>query len=216
MYRTRIKICGLKRTEEVEHAGELGVDAIGLVFYPPSVRAIDVREAKTLLANCPPFVTVTGLFLDASSEEVDTVLDAVELDLLQFHGAESPDFCRQFGRPYIKAIAMAGVGPEAVQSHVEEQSRAYRDARGFLLDSNAAGEAGGSGKRFDWQHIPTLDRPLVLAGGIDCGNVQEAVREVKPYAVDVSSGVEVSRGVKSLELMSKFVQEVRIVDQQHQ
>lgn len=212
MNRTRIKICGLTRAVEVEWACQLGVDAIGLVFYSKSPRYVNADTASELSAAASAFVTVTGLFMDASGEDVDSVLQAVSLDLLQFHGRESAEYCESFGRPYIKAVPMGGTGIDV--EYVNEYVAGHPRARGFLLDSNAAGQAGGSGETFDWSKIPPLgNKPVILAGGINAGNVASAVRIVQPYGVDVSSGVEITRGEKDHALMTHFVQEVRIVDQ---
>ncbi|MEM7293538.1 MAG: phosphoribosylanthranilate isomerase [Pseudomonadota bacterium] len=210
MSSTRIKVCGLSRPEEAQWAAELGVDAIGLNFCPRSTRFISIDTALALLAGLPPFVTVTGLFLDADHKEVDAVLNAVSLDLLQFHGGETPAFCEAFDRPYIKSVSMGdtAMDAEAVRAFVNEHAA----ARAFLLDSNAVGEVGGTGKTFDWSRIPSIERPLILAGGLNPDNVRDAVVATQPYGVDVASGVEVEHGVKDFALMKKFVEEVRIVE----
>ena len=188
-------------------AAQAGADAIGLVFYSGSPRAVDVEKARSIIAALPPFVTVVGLFVNEQAGRIRAVLDAVPLDLLQFHGAEPPEACRTFGRPYLKAISMKpGVQLETVTER-------YPDAAGFLVDTWHPDVAGGTGESFDWSVLPAgLDRPLVLAGGLGPDNVAAAVQAVRPWAVDVSSGVEVSKGVKDPEKMSAFVQEVLHVD----
>jgi len=188
-------------------ACESGVDALGLVFYPPSSRHIDVDRAVEIVRALPPFVMVTGLFLNEEKSVIDEVLEKIPLSLLQFHGTESPAFCQSFERPYIKSVAMKSV------SDVQSYAAQYTDARGFLLDSNVSGGAGGSGEQFDWSRVPNeFPAPLILAGGLDCENVAEAVMKVRPTAVDVSSGVESGRGIKDRALMKQFIQCVRAAD----
>jgi len=191
----------------------LGVDAIGLVFYEKSPRIVTIADANKLLAEIAPFVTVTGLFLNADRDRVSAVLREVKLDLLQFHGDETAEYCSSFGRPYIKAIPMGDRYLE--QNSTTGYAQSHPDALGFLLDSNAVGSAGGTGKTFDWQKVPVFEKPVVLAGGIDCGNVENAIRTVRPWAIDVSSGIEKERGVKDHTLMKNFVQEVRLVDHEY-
>lgn len=201
--RTRIKICGLTRPGDALAAAQLGVDAVGLVFYERSPRRLSPRAACDIVAALPPFVTVVGLFLDAPPSTVEEILASVALDLLQFHGAEGQAYCARFRRPYIKALPMgAGIDPVAY-------ARAYPDATGFLLDSNRIGHAGGSGRTFNWELVPrALGRPIVLAGGLHPGNVAHAIEATHPWGVDVSSGVEAAPGVKDPELLSAFVREV--------
>ena len=205
--RTRVKICGITRPADAAEAARLGADSIGLVFHEPSPRAVAIETACAVRAAIPPFVTVAGLFMDAPAERVRSVLDAVPLDLLQFHGSESAEYCAGFGRPYIKAVPMApGSQPERV---LEEHDRAI----GFLLDSHGVGEQGGSGIVFDWRAIPNLrGRPLILAGGLTPENVAAAVTQVRPWAVDVSSGVESAPGVKDVRRMASFISEVQRVE----
>ena len=204
MPRTRVKICGITRGQDLDAAVAAGADAVGLVFHPASRRFVAAEQAAGLLAARPAFVTVVGLFLNAEPEWVRTVLRTVNLDLLQFHGTESPEYCRQFQRPYMKALGMEG------QADVRPLARRYADAVALLLDSHAPGEAGGTGSVFDWSRIPAeLGRPVVLAGGLGPHNVRQAVRLARPYAVDVSSGVESAPGVKSPALIHSFMQEVR-------
>jgi phosphoribosylanthranilate isomerase len=204
MAHTRIKICGITRPEDAVVAADAGVDAIGLVFYPPSPRAVDTEAARAVVSALPPFVTATGLFLDAERELIDAVLAAVPLGLLQFHGRENAAFCRAFDRPYIKAVGMADGADPA------ELARAWPDAAGLLADSHSPGEAGGTGKRFPWDRLAgERDYRLILAGGLDPDNVYSAVRTVCPDAVDVSSGVEQSPGCKDAARIQRFIEEVR-------
>lgn len=201
--RTRIKICGITHVEHAIHAAELGVDALGLVFYPPSPRHVELAQAAEIAAALPAFVTAVGLFMNPDEATVRAALNAVPLEVLQFHGEESADFCRQFGRPYLKSVPMGGK-IDAVQ-----YASQYPDARGVLLDSNAVGQAGGSGHTFDWGKIPTnLPQPLILAGGLNPDNATAAVQQVRPYAVDVSSGVEQAKGIKDSARMTAFVQAI--------
>lgn len=205
--RTRIKICGITRTEDALAAAAAGADAIGLIFYAGSSRHVTMETAAAIVGRLPPFVTAVGLFVNPAEDEVGAVLDQVPLDLLQFHGAETPGFCARFGRPYIKALA-AAPGVDLLQS-----AGLYRDARGVLIDAYVPGAHGGTGVTADWHAIPgTLPLPLVLAGGLTPDNVDQAVRTVRPWAVDVSSGVELARGVKDHDKMTAFVRGVRNAD----
>lgn len=201
--RTRVKFCGLTRAEDARVAIDLGVDALGLVFVPQSKRFLDPDRANALLAGVAPLVQVIGLFMDASAADVAAVLDAVPLDVLQFHGRESPEYCRQFRRPYIKALAM-GDGVDVVRT-----ASGYAAARGVLLDAHRSGEQGGTGQRFDWSLIPAaLADRIILAGGLTPENVAEAITDVRPYAVDVSSGIESAPGIKCPRRMQQFMNEV--------
>lgn len=205
---TRIKICGITRPEDALHAAALGADAIGLVFYAASPRAVSAAQARAIVDALPPFVTTVGLFVDATAEEVRGVLDQVPLDLLQFHGDEAPDYCASFARPYIKAIRMR----EDVDL-VREAER-FATARGLLLDAYRPGVPGGTGEVFAWERVPAgLSRPIVLAGGLDASNVADAIRQVQPYAVDVSGGVEAEKGIKDAAKMAAFVAAVHQADQ---
>ena len=202
----RSKICGFTRVEDLQPAVAAGADAIGLVFYAKSKRNVDVETARRLAATVPAFVTVTGLFVDADVDFVRTAVREVPLDLLQFHGDETPEYCRQFGRPYIKAVR--------VQPGVDllQYASGYHDARGLLLDAWVAGVPGGTGHSFDWDLIPQqlpLPLPLILSGGLSPETVGEAVRRTRPYAVDVSSGVETAPGIKSAEKIAAFLKGVR-------
>ncbi|MDR1062944.1 MAG: phosphoribosylanthranilate isomerase [Azoarcus sp.] len=210
MSRTRIKICGLTRPQDVIAAVEAGADAVGFVFYPPSPRTVSFAQAAELAALLPPFVTAVGLFVDPQADFVAEALRRASLQLLQFHGDESDARCAALsalgGIPWIKAIRMhAGVD-------LLESSASHPGARGLLVDAFVEG-FGGGGKTFDWSLLPAgSGRPLVLAGGLDPGNVGEAVRRVRPWAVDVSSGVEITKGVKDAAKIAAFVAEVRKAD----
>ena len=203
---TRVKICGLTRPQDVAGAVAAGADALGFVFTPRSRRAVDAAAAESLVREVPAFVARVGLFMDQGFEDVARVLDRVPLSLLQFHGSEDAEFCRQFGLPYIKALAM---GSAEDRARVERRAAAFDDAAALLLDSHAEGEAGGSGHGFDWSAVPALPRPLVLAGGLSPDNVREAVRKVRPWAVDVSSGVEDAPGRKNVAKIRQFIREAK-------
>lgn len=205
--RTRVKICGITRLEDALAAAAAGADAIGLVFVDASPRRVDPAQAQAVVAGLPPFIKVVGLFADAPAERVRAVLGAVALDLIQFHGRETAEFCRGFGRPYLKAVRMAG----DVDLRVE--AGRYADAAGLLVDSYHPQLAGGTGETFDWARVPRdLGRPLVLAGGLTPGNVAAAVAAVRPYAVDVSSGVERSKGIKDAARVAAFIRAVATGD----
>ncbi len=204
---TRVKICGITRPEDALEASRLGADAIGLVFHALSPRYVDVERARAVLARLPAFVTSVGLFVDAPAERVHGVLAALPLDLLQFHGEEPADYCRAFGRPYLKAVRVRP-GVDLV-----EYAARYGDARGLLLDAYVAGVPGGTGQAFDWSLIPSdLPLPVILSGGLDPDNVGEAIRRVRPWAVDVSSGVEAEKGIKDAGKMAAFIRGVRNAD----
>lgn len=200
--RVRVKICGITRPEDARAAAEAGADAIGLVFWPGSPRYLSLAAAERVMRALPSFVTRTALFMDATAETVGTVIDRLPVDLLQFHGSEDEAFCAGFGRPYIKALGMAG-GTDAAAL-----AERYASAGGLILDGHAPGEPGGSGRRFDWRRIPSLAVPVILAGGLTPDNVGEAVATARPWAVDVSSGVESAPGVKDARLMERFIDEV--------
>lgn len=203
-HQTRIKICGITRVEDGIAAAHCGADAIGLVFYPQSSRLVDPASAARIVEALPPFVTTVGLFLDASETEVRDIIGQVRLDLLQFHGDEDADFCQSFGQAFIKAV------PMRIGADVEHYAEQFTAAKALLLDSHGGGVIGGSGKRFDWNKIPThLDKPIVLAGGLNVDNIVQAVQQVQPYAVDVSSGVEASKGIKDHDLMQQFIRQIR-------
>jgi len=197
--RTRIKICGVTREADARRAAMLGADAIGLVFHSRSPRCLDGDQAAAVARSLPPFVTTVGLFLDSDPGFVAEMTRHVGLDLLQLHGDESPEYCAEMPRPYIKAVAMADIGD--ARSYIA----AYPDARGFVLDSHALGQTGGSGRAFDWSAVPETDLSIILAGGLTPDNVAEAVRRIGPWGVDVSSGVESAPGAKDAERMAAFI-----------
>ena len=202
----RTKICGITRPEDGQEAARLGVDAIGLVFYPPSPRHVSLDQARAFVAAFPPFVIVVALFVDPSVAEVEAVLHAVPVDVLQFHGEESPDFCRQFARPYLKAVR---VRPSL---DLLQYAAHYAGARGLLADAFVPGMAGGTGATFDWSLLPpNLPLPLILSGGLDPSNIAAAVAAVRPAAVDISSGVESAKGIKDPALMAAFIGAVQHV-----
>lgn len=210
-FRTRVKICGITRVEDARAVSRCGVDAIGLVFYAKSPRNIDVKTALKICHALPAFVTTVALFKDAEAAFVRHVLEQVPVDLLQFHGSETAEFCQQFSKPYIKAVGMAG------QLDVAHFASDYPDARGLLLDSHAIGEDGGSGHIFDWGSIPESIRgQITLAGGLTAENVASAITQVRPFAVDISSGVEASAGIKDKTLIEAFMNEVKRVDCEHE
>lgn len=202
MSRVRTKICGITRLEDALQAVALGADALGFVFYRPSPRFIEAADAQRIIAQLPSFVTVVGLFMDADPRFVQDVVKATQLDLLQFHGQESPEYCRQFHKPYIKAVPMK----EAID--IVEYCNRFADSRGVLLDSTKFGVAGGTGETFDWRTIPNLQHPVIMAGGITPANVQRAIAESQCYGVDVSSGVEVAPGKKDSVKMQQFIDAV--------
>lgn len=205
--RTRIKICGITELADALQVADLGGDAIGLVFHSKSPRAVKLENAIRIRKAMPPFVTIVALFMDEKDDWVEQVIDQIKPDCLQFHGDESVEFCQQWSKPFIKAIPMASV------SNVSAYTKQYRGAQGFLMDSNIAGCQGGSGDIFDWSRIPsTFSDPLILAGGLNPSNVSAAISQVKPWAVDVSSGVEKSRGIKNTDLIRQFFHEVRKAD----
>lgn len=206
---TRIKICGITRQQDIQAVAASGADALGLVFYAGSPRHVTVYQAAQLARAVPPFVTLVGLFVNPAAAEVRAALEAVPLDVLQFHGEETPEFCAQFGRPYLKAIRVkAGV-------NLVECAARYADAQGLLLDAHVEGVHGGSGATFDWKLIPhDLALPLVLSGGLHAGNVSAAIKQVRPSAVDVSSGVEAAKGIKDAAKIAAFVNEVNRTDVQ--
>jgi phosphoribosylanthranilate isomerase len=204
--RTRVKICGITRPGDAVAAAEAGADAIGLVFYPPSPRFLSVERAREIRDALPPFVQAVALFVNADAAQIAQVIGRVHPAMLQFHGEETPDFCGQFGLPYVKACRVAqGVD-------LLEYLRPFSAASGWLLDAHVE-EYGGVGASFDWSRVPPrLERPLVLSGGLTKDNVGAAVRRVKPWAVDVSSGVEAAKGIKDAGRIAAFIAEVRNAD----
>lgn len=196
----RVKICGLTSVEDALFACESGADAIGLVFYAKSARAVSIEQAAEIARSLPPFVQAVALFVNECAEKINAVLNTVEIDILQFHGDEDCAFCESFSHPYIKALRMKpGLDIQAAMA-------AYPSAKGFLLDTYTAGIPGGTGETFNWQEFPEASaKPLILAGGLNQENVQEAMRVCQPYAVDVSGGVEALPGIKSQEKVQAFI-----------
>ena len=206
MTRTRVKICGLTRERDVDAVVDAGADAIGFVFYPPSARFVTSERAAALSKRVAPFTSIVGLFVNPDPADVRAALDAVPIHLLQFHGDEDEAFCRQFGRPYLKAVRMR---PGVDLIHY---AALFASAQALLVDALVEG-FGGGGQTFDWSLIPTgLTRPLVLSGGLSPENVEDAIRRVRPAAVDVSSGVEASKGIKDARRIAEFIAGVRNAD----
>jgi phosphoribosylanthranilate isomerase len=204
---TAVKICGVARVEDALAAARCGAHAIGLVFYRPSPRYVAPALAREIIRALPPFVTAVGLFVDATVQEVRDVVAIAPVGLLQFHGTEPPAFCRQFGLPYMKA-ARVRAGVDLLQ-----YARDYHDAKALLLDAFVEGTHGGTGRSFDWGLIPrTLGLPIVLSGGLDAGNVTGAIQQVRPWGVDVSSGVESTPGIKDAAKIAAFMSGVRDAD----
>lgn len=206
MQRTRIKICGLTREADVDAAVEAGADAIGFVLYPKSPRHVGVERAAALARRLPPFVTPVGLFVNATAEEVEAALRAIPQLVLQFHGDETPQACRAAGRPYLRAARMAP-GLDLL-----DFARRFSDAQALLLDAHVEGYGGG-GKVFDWSLIPaSVPSPVVLSGGLTAANVTDGILQVRPWAVDVSSGVESAKGIKDAQAIRRFCDAVREAD----
>ena len=204
---TRIKICGITRGQDALIAAGLGAHAVGLMFYEDSPRFVSLDKAREVIEVLPPFVTRVGVFVNPEEQQVHAILGAVRLDLLQFHGDESPQFCAQFGMSYIKAVRVKQ-GLDLLQ-----YASRYRDAIGLLLDAHNASAYGGTGQAFDWNLVPgSLDLPIILSGGLNAANVARAIRQVRPWAVDVSSGVESAKGIKDADKIAAFVQAVRNVN----
>lgn len=204
MSRTLVKICGITSSADARAACEAGADALGLVFYAPSSRCVTLEQARQIVAAVPPFVAIVALFVDETAATIQRILECVPIDCIQFHGNETPVFCGQFQRPYLKAVRMRpGVD-------IGDMASRYSSARGLLLDSWQPGVPGGTGQTFDWTAIPgALPRPLVLAGGLDEHNVATAIASVRPAAVDVSGGVESAPGIKDTGKMRRFIAAVR-------
>ena len=205
--RTRVKICGITEAAHARVAADAGADAIGLVFYPASPRRVSDEAAAAIAQSLPPFVTSVGLFVNAPADEVRATLAAVNLDLLQFHGDESPEYCASFGRAFVRGVRMEA-GTDLL-----EYARRFSGARALLLDAHVPGTPGGTGQTFDWASIPReLSIPLILSGGLTSASVGRAIRQVRPWAVDVSSGVERSRGVKDPQKIVEFIRSVQRED----
>jgi len=203
--RTRVKICGITRTADAAAAASAGADAIGLVFYPPSPRFLSIERAREIRDALPPFVQTVALFVNADGAQVAQVIGRVHPGMLQFHGDETPEFCAQFGLPYVKACRVKP-GASAL-----EYLRPFSGAAAWLFDSHVP-EYGGVGESFDWSLVPATDKPVILSGGLSRRNVAEAIRRVKPWGVDVSSGVESAKGIKDRALIAAFIAEVRNAD----
>ncbi|WP_069470730.1 phosphoribosylanthranilate isomerase [Candidatus Marithrix sp. Canyon 246] len=201
MTRTRVKICGITRAEDGIVAAKYGVDAIGLVFYEKSPRAVNIEQAQTIIQSLPAFVTVVGLFVNAEANMVNNILEKVPIDLLQFHGEESPEYCNSFNKPYMKALRMRP------NIELETVIAKYQTAKAILLDSYVQGVKGGTGTIFDWQQVPSnLSKPIIVAGGLTTTNVNAAIKALNPYAVDVSGGVESAKGIKDSDKIAEFMQ----------
>lgn len=201
--RTRVKICGITRSDDARFAVDAGADAIGLVFYEKSPRFVTNTQAAEISQITPPFVTRVALFKDAEKLFIQSVLQQVEIDLIQFHGSETADFCEQFKLPYIKALGMKD--PACDADYLNRSVTTYATAKALLLDGHAPGEAGGTGDTFDWSSVSGIAKPIILAGGLTADNVAQAIEIVRPFAVDVSSGVESSPGIKDKEKISAFM-----------
>lgn len=207
MRRTRVKFCGLTRPGDVRLACELGVDALGFVMVQGSPRQLSPGQLPGLRAAVSPLVDVVALFMNARGSDVLDAMRRLRPTLLQFHGAESDAFCRSFGLPFLKTLPMGAGSEDPIAA-----ARRYPSATAFLLDGHGPGQAGGRGQAFDWSQTPQLTRPIFLAGGLDAGNVGASIREARPFAVDVSSGIESAPGLKDGEKMQQFLEEVRRAD----
>ncbi|MBM4207615.1 MAG: phosphoribosylanthranilate isomerase [Gammaproteobacteria bacterium] len=198
--RTRIKVCGLTNADDAAYAARLGADAIGLVFYPPSPRNIDILTAQDIVRVLPAFVTVVALFVNEQENTIRRILDQVPIDCLQFHGDESPSACQQFGKRYIKAVRMRD------DTDIGALTEQYQGADALLMDAYDPVQQGGTGGRFDWKLVPKVNSlPIILAGGLDANNVGLAIKQTRPYAVDVSSGVEINKGIKDKTKIAAFI-----------
>jgi phosphoribosylanthranilate isomerase len=205
--RTRVKICGIREPDHALIAAQAGADAIGFVFYGESPRHVTAMRAARIARELPPYVIAVGLFVNATADEIRAILAEAPLDLLQFQGDETPEFCGSFGKPYVRAVRM-----EKGVDLVEYRSR-FAAAKALLLDAHVPGQRGGTGQVFDWKAIPEEHpAPLILSGGLTAENVGRAIREVRPWAVDVSSGVEASRGVKDPGKIVEFIRSVQRED----
>lgn len=204
MMATRVKICGITSIEDAHNVASAGADAIGFVFYAKSSRYVTPEQASEICNTLPPFLTSVALFMNADKAQVEDTLSKVKLDLLQFHGTESPEFCRSFKMPYIKAIGIDGLNDFATYADQ------YHDALGILVDSHALGEAGGTGKTFNWELLPNnYSKPIILAGGLNPENIAEAIEQTSVYAVDLSGGVESSPGIKSKAKIDALMRAVK-------
>ena len=200
---TKVKICGITNSIDAKIVCDAGADAIGLVFYPPSPRYVAIEQAKEIVESLPPFITSVALFVNETRETIENVLQQIAIDIIQFHGDESADFCASFSRPYIKAVRMK----EGLDLYALEDE--YAGARAILLDTYKKGIPGGTGESFNWECVPhDLKKPVVLAGGLNADNVAQAITRVQPYAVDVSGGVEASQGKKDRHKIMAFMNKV--------
>jgi phosphoribosylanthranilate isomerase len=214
--RIRTKICGITSVEDAINVCNAGVDALGLVFYAKSPRNVSSAQATEICNAIPPFVTTVGLFLDAPKDFVDNILKAVPLDLLQFHGSETPEYCASFNRPYIKAVGMKefienSIEQGDVEASFKKYADQYPDANGFLVDSHGAGKAGGTGEAFNWDKIPqNYDNAIILAGGLNPENIAEAIQSAPMYGVDLSSGVESAPGKKDKQKIEALMKNIKM------
>ncbi len=201
--RVRVKICGITQLEDALNAVEQGADAIGLVFYESSPRNVTINQAREIARQIPAFVSVVGLFVNAAPSFINEVISQVKIDLLQFHGEETPEECMQYNLPFIKAIRVRA------DTNLIQYAKDFSAAKGLLLDAYTEGVAGGTGHVFDWNLIPKqLTKPVILAGGLNVDNVSRAIAQVKPYAVDISGGVEASKGIKDIAKITAFMEQV--------
>ena len=206
MTRTRIKICGITNHEDAANAVAAGADALGFNFFKGSVRYISLGKAAEICAEVPAFVATVGLFVNEPLADVNRIIDRLRLGLAQFHGDESPEYCDSLGHPYMKALRATS------QDQLNVEAHSFKSAQAILVDTATDGQFGGTGKAFDWSILPDLQKPLVLAGGLDAGNVGDAIAATHPYAVDVSGGVERAGGFKDVEKMTNFVEAVHSAD----
>ena len=205
----RVKICGITSIEDAQDVCHSGVDAIGLVFYEKSSRNVSISKAKDICNSLPPFVNTVGLFLNASTDFVNAVLANIPIDLLQFHGSESPEYCASFNHPYIKAIGMKNIDSF---DKFNRSAKQYPNAKGFLVDSHATGKAGGTGETFEWDNVPiNYEKPIILAGGLTPDNIANAIHQAPVYGYDLSSGVESKPGIKDKEKIVQLMNEVKRV-----
>lgn len=202
--RVRIKMCGMTREQDAGYAVALGIDAIGLIFYPGSSRNVTIKQAKSIVREIPPFVSIVAVVVNPEAAYLDNILNEIPVQWIQFHGDESPEFCTRFNRPYIKSVA-------ATSTQIINQSiKLYENASAILLDTPSLVQRGGVGQVFDWTVIPEKrNKPIILAGGLDASNVKRAVSLTMPYAVDVCSGIEASPGIKDHSRMLEFVNALR-------
>jgi len=213
-HRTRVKICGITRAEDALLSEQLGADALGFVFVPASKRYIEPRQARTISDQIAPFIVRVGLFLDAPEHEVENALKVMPGILPQFHGRETPAQCEQYGVPYLKAIGLGGrlepsSATKTLTEELAEEMAEYKNAQGFLFDSNEPGQLGGTGHTFNWHQLDTnMSKPFILAGGLNASNVQNAIEQMQPYSVDVSSGVESDKGIKDHDALRAFMRSV--------